>query len=198
MKLSKILILSLGMALCAAGGIGTALAAVTKNSASSTSSGSYDKAIYLYWDSESATSASLSDMTTLETDVAQYRHLVVSPKSSKSVSGTVTVSFTLQTAPNAEEKTSVMKGLTINVYPIAAAPAAETAEAYLAAIGETAAACTLTPSSATGNATFTVSTSSDVHTTVQHYAIKVVYDGTQILSTEKLSAQLVIAQSFGA
>ena len=202
MKLSKILILSLGMALCAAGGVGTALAAITRTPASSGGSGAFDKAIYLYWDSESGSSASITgnDMTTLQTDVAQYRHLVVSPKSSKSVAGTVTVHFALSTAANTQGKTSVMRGLTINVYPISAAPASENAADYVTAIGSTAAACTITceEGHTTGDAAFTVSAGEAAHETVQHYAIKVVYDGSQILSTEKLSAQLTMTQSFGA
>lgn len=200
MKKSKLILLSLGMAVCAAGGAGAAYAAITKQQATSSSTASYDKAIYLYWDSESSSSASLSDMTTLETNVPQYRYLAVSPKSSKSVAGTVTLTFTLSTVADAD-KTAVMKGLKVTVYQISEAATSETL-ATLAAAGTQ--KCELDTTSAadpavtSGTATFTVSADSAVHETVAHYAIKVVYDGSVSSADEKLSAQLNIHQTFAA
>ena len=194
MKLSKILILSLGMALCAGGAVGTAFAAISKASATSNSSAAYDKAIYLYWGHESDT-ASLADMETLATNVPQYRHLVVSPQSSKSVSGTVTVSFTLGTIAVAE-KTAVSKGITVSVYEIT--PDNEFTEDTIASYISGDPECVVTTAQPTGQASFTVSTDDAVHETVQHYAIKVVFDGSKMGADEELSAKLTISQDFAA
>ena len=201
MKKLKVILLSLGMALCAGGAIGTAFAAVSKTSATSTSEGAFDKAVVLYWDSETSTKpARLTDMETLQTDVAQYRHLIVSPKTSKSVSGTVTVHFVLETAA-AAGKTAVLKGLTVKVYELSSENEI-TDDNYQSLVASGTLKCTITPASATtggeGNATFTVAAGDAVHETVKHYAIEVVYDGTKIESTEKLSGQLKISQAFAA
>ena len=195
MKLSKILILSLGMALCAAGGVGTALAAVSKSSASSSSSAKYDSAIFLYWGHESS-SATLQDMDELVDNVAQYRHLVVSPKSSKALTGTVSVNFELKTVA-VEGKTAVLTGLSVKVYEVSSAEAI-TDENVGSLVNEDNLKCSLSPSQTTGSATFTISAGEAAHETVKDYAIKVVYDGTPVASTEKLSAELTINQSFAA
>lgn len=195
MKLSKILILSLGMALCAAGGVGTALAAVSKSSASSSSSAKYDSAIFLYWGHESS-SATLQDMDELVDNVAQYRHLVVSPKSSKALTGTVSVNFELKTVA-VEGKTAVLTGLSVKVYEVSSAQAI-TDENVGSLVNEDNLKCSLSPSQTTGSATFTISAGEAAHETVKDYAIKVVYDGTPVASTEKLSAELTINQSFAA
>lgn len=194
MKLSKILILSLGMALCAGGAIGTAVAEISKAPATSNSSAVYDKAIYLYWGHESDT-ASLADMETLSTNVPQYRHLVVSPQSSKSVSGNVTVTFTLGTIA-VQGKTAVSKGISVSVYEITPDNnfTEETIASYISGDPE----CVVTTAQPSGTAQFAIATSTEVHETVQHYAIKVVYDGSKMGDGEELSAKLTISQDFAA
>ena len=186
------------MALCAAGGIGTALAVVSKTKAESTSTSSYDKAIYLYWDHESEESASLSSMESV-TEEPQYRYLEVSPKSSKTLTGTVTVSFTLaeQSEGVPAGKTATTKGITVEVYALGTdATALNVAEKVEAAASPE---CTLVgPSALTGQASFAVAAGSGVHETVQRYGIKVTWAPAGVLSTEKVSAQLTIAQSFAA
>ena len=195
MKLTKILILSLGMALCAAGGVGTALATVSKTKAESTSTASYDKAIYLYWDHESEASAALSNMASVTED-AQYRYLEVSPKSSKSVAGTVTVGFTLAAEDSgvAEGKTATTKGITVNVYEIDNEATSSDFETY---VSTGTIKCTLTgPSVLTGSATFSIVAGSSVQETVKKYAIEVSWAPAGVLATEQVSATLSISQSF--
>ena len=195
MKLSKILILSLGMALCAAGGVGTALAAVSKTKAESTSTASYDKAIYLYWDHESETSSHLGDLESV-TEEPQYKYLEVSPKSSKSVAGTITLGFTL-----AEEsdglpagKNPTTKGITVKVYELDDEATYENFQTY---VSTGTLKCTLTgPSTLTGAATFSVTASSGVHETVKKYAIEVTWAPAGVLANEQVSATLSISQSF--
>ena len=197
MKKIKVLLLSLGMALCAGGAIGTAFAAVSKTSASSNSAAFYDKAVVLYWESDTPSKpATLTDMQNLETDVAQYRHLIVSPKSSKSVTGTVTVNFTLATAEVAG-KTAVLSGLSVKVYEITSENEI-TEENFASLVPAGTLKCTMDASHLTGSASFAIASDSAVHETVKHYAIEVVYDGTQIQSTEKLAGQLTIRQEFAA
>ena len=198
MKKTKIVLLSIGMALCAAGGIGTALAAVTKNSSSSSGTSVYDKAVVLYWDSESQTKpARLTDIDGFVDGAPQYRHLIVSPKTSKSVSGTVSVNFTLSKVA-VVGKTATVEGLTISVYELTS-EGAITDENYVSLVGTGTLKTTLVgddTEDATGSATFTVSTSSEVHETTKHYAIKVEYDDSGLGQNQKLSGQVTINQTF--
>ena len=115
MKTTKVLLLSLGMALCVGGGIGAAVA-ITRQAAGNTGSSAFDKAVNLYWEAGEA-STTLTDMESLSVNVPQYRYLTVSPKSSASVSGNVKLTFTLAEA-TVEEKTAVLKGLTVSVEKI--------------------------------------------------------------------------------
>ena len=198
MKKTKIILLSLGMALCAGGAIGTALAAVTKNPASSSSTASYDKAVVLYWDSDSATKpARLTDMDEVVAGTPQYRHLIVSPKTSKSVSGTVSVNFTLSKVA-VVGKTATVEGLTIRVYELSSAGSI-TDDNYISLVDTDNLKTTLIgndSTDATGSATFTVSTSSEVHETTKHYAIEVDYNDSGLGQNEKLSGQVTINQTF--
>ena len=180
------------MALSAAGTVGGALA-LTRNSATgSGSAGSFDKAIYLYWGSESTT-ASLDDVNDLSAGDAQYRYLSVTPKSSKSVAGTVTLTFTLASGG----ANTHMEGLTVNVYKTDALANDSTVEA---AISEKVASPVLTKANLEGTTTFAVSAGEDVHETNAYYAIEVVWTGANDSEhpTYELGASLTISQSFAA
>jgi hypothetical protein len=197
MKLRKILLLSLGMALCAGGGVGAALAATTSTPDSAVSSGEFDKAVYLYW-GHNENSVSIESMTTLQPTVPAYRHLVVSPQTSKSVTGYVDVTFVLGEV-EVEGKTAVSTGVTVSVYALTS-ESAITDENYVSLISGDP-VVTLTNASAetkTGKASIQISSDSAVHETVQHYAIKVVYSGEQLGANEKLSARLDISQTYRA
>lgn len=195
MKLRRILILSLGMALCAAGGVGTALAAVSKHSSSANSAAKYDKAVYLYWDSQSTTSANLDELE-LDSTHAQYNYLVVSPRSSATAEGRVTVKFELKTPtaalPSGKEATT--KGITVKVYSLANDA---TSENYVSKIDDGNLECTVTNADAIGYARFDVDPGEGVHETVQRYAIEVTYAPGGAGAGQEVAAVLEMSQTFG-
>lgn len=180
------------MALSAAGTVGGALA-LTRNSATgSGTAGNFDKAIYLYWGSESST-ASLNDVNDLQAGVAQYRYLSVTPKSSKSVSGTVTLTFTLASGG----ANTHMEGLTVNVYKT---DALATDLTVATAIEGKVASPVLTKSNLSGTTSFAVATAENVHETEAFYAIEVLWSGSNDSEhpTYELDASLTISQAFAA
>ena len=180
------------MALSAAGTVGGALA-LTRNSATgSGTAGNFDKAIYLYWGNQETT-ASLDDVNDLSAGVAQYRYLSVMPKSSKSVSGTVTLTFTLASGG----ANTHMEGLTVNVYKTDALANDST---VAAAIDGKSASPVLTKSNLSGTISFSVATSESIHVTDAYYAIEVVWSGSNDAEhpTYELGASLTISQAFAA
>lgn len=188
MKTSKVLLLSLGMALCVGGGVGAAVA-ITRQAAGNTGSSAFDKAVNLYWEA-GETSTTLTDMESLSVNVPQYRYLTVSPKSSASVSGNVKLTFTLAEA-TVEEKTAVLKGLTVSVYKTASLATDATVADLIDGVD---AEPVLNATTKTGTTSFAAKASNA--DAVAYYAIEVVYDGSQIGATEQLAASLTIAQSF--
>ena len=189
MKTSKVLLLSLGMALCVGGGVGAAVA-ITRQQAGNTGSGDFDKAISLCWGSKSST-VDLADMTTLSVGVAQYRYLAVTPESSKSVAGNVTLSFTL--APAAA--TNDIAGITVSVYKTASLATDADVESLISGVT---AEPVLTKAASTGSTSFAVAAGEATHETNAYYAIKVVYDGSQQETGKTVGGSLTIAQSFAA
>ena len=177
------------MACCLVGGVGSTLA-LTRNAATgNATTGAFDQAIYLYWDSESTTKV-LADCDELTANVPVYRYLTVSPKSSKTVAGTVTLNFTLtQTVGDYH-----LSGLTISVYKTASLATDGTVAGL---INEVDPEPVLDSSHLTGSTTFSVLASENVHETQAFYAIKVVYDGTYV-ANKTLGGSLAIAQSFAA
>ena len=180
------------MAFSLAGTVGGALA-LTRNSATGTGTpGAYDKAIYLYWGSESST-AELADMDSLSANTAQYRYLSVTPKSSKTVTGTVTLTFTLASG-GAETH---MEGLTVSVYKTDSLATDSTVATLIEGKSATP---VLDKDHLSGTATFTVSAAEAVHETNAYYAIQVVWTGAidQQHPTYELGATVNISQSFAA
>lgn len=192
MKKLKTVALITGMALCLGGGIGAALAAITESGATSDGPAAFDKAINLYWGA-GETTATLADMTDLTVNDAQYRYLSVTPKSTKSVSGTVTVSFTLALGEVAEG-TATLNGLQISVYKTTTLLTDDTVEAGLT---DVAAEFTLNSAKLTDSSEITVTAGQAAHETNAYYAIEVLYDGTD-LQGNTLAASLSISQSFSA
>lgn len=188
MKKSKVLLLSLGMALCVGGGVGAAVA-ITRQAAGNTGSSAFDKAVNLYWEA-GHTSTTLTDMESLSVNVPQYRYLTVSPKSSASVSGNVELGFTLAEATGTE-KTAVLTGLTVSVYKTASLATDATVDGLIDGVTPEP---VLTATTKTGTTSFAAKAASA--DAVAYYAIKVVYDGSQIDADKQLGATLTIAQSF--
>ena len=185
-KRSKILIGLMSLSLL--GGVGSVLALTRNSSTASSTSPAFDKAIYLYWDSEVQSSAHLGDIDHAEINTPVYRYLTVSPKSSKSVAGTVTVTFTL-----AAQSTTVVTGLSVTVYETASLANDDTVASLIGADEHPVVISSAT--SLTGSKTFNVTTSSSAHETQKFYAIKVLYDGTAPAGST-LGGLVTITQSF--
>lgn len=188
MKTSKVLLLSLGMALCVGGGIGAAVA-ITRQAAGNTGSSAFDKAVNLYWEAGHA-STTLTDMETLSVNVPQYRYLTVSPKSSASVSGNVELTFTLSEATGTA-KTAVLTGLTVSVYKTASLATDTTVAGLIDGVDPEP---VLSASVKTGTTSFAAKAGSA--DAVAYYAIEVFYNGSKVGDSEQVGANLNIAQSF--
>ena len=192
-KLNKALLI-MGMALSLGGGIGAAIAGITSNQATLTGDGAFDKAINLYWD-QGSSSATLADMDNLVVNEAAYRILNVSSKSTKSVAGTVTLTFTLAAGTVETGKTASIADLSVKVYSVDAG----TTEAQAAAIDYSG----LTPvaavdgTSTTDTAEIAITASTAVQEISHCYAIQVVYSGATVLGADEvLAGSLTISQSF--
>ena len=178
------------MAASLLGGIGSAIALTRTGANGQGRTGKYDEAVYLYWGHESTT-ATIDNVEDLSAGVAQYRGLTVSPKSTKTVTGNVQLTFTL--APSAGDHH--IKGLTVSVYKIDAAFDAGTVATQ---IEGKVAAPVLNESNLTGVANLAVAADSVAHETVGYYAIEVAWTGANDGEhpSYDLDASITITQSF--
>lgn len=181
------------MALCLAGSVGGVLALTRQQASGTGTTGAFDKAVYLYWGSKQD-SVTLGAVENLTANTAQYKYLSVTPESSKTVSGTVTLSFTLA-ATNA---TNHLKGLTVSVYETASLADDDHVASLIDGVTPTP---VLDEDHLTGTATFSVTaTNNAVNVTNKYYAIKVLWTGANdsAHTTYTLGGTVTIAQSFAA
>lgn len=179
------------MSVCAIGVVGSTFAFARQQATSSGTTGKYDQAISLYWgDGES--DLTLDNCSDLQAGTAQYRYFSVMPQSTKTVTGTVTVTFNLAQSSGDYH----LNGLTVKVYRADVAISDDNIETY-AVEGNLKA--TLDKDNTTKTDTFAVSASSDnnSHTTAKYYAVEVKYDGSYV-ANKALGGSLTISQSFGA
>ena len=180
------------MALGLVGTVGSTLALTRNGAAGAGNPGAFDQAVYLYWGNEAST-ASIANVENLAASVTQYRGLEVSPQTTKSVAGSVRLTFTLEKA----EGNHHIEGLTVKVYKIDAAFDAEHASEQIAG---KAAAPVLDKNTLTGYTDLPVVASSNAHTTTGHYAIQIFWDGSidEAAGHESyaLGASVTISQSF--
>lgn len=173
------------MALALVGGIGSAFA-LTQNKADGTgTSPAFDEAIYLYWDSESTGSVGMTNIPSVSVNTPVYRYLTVAPKTTKSVTGQVKLTFTLAADT---EKTAT--GLHIDVYKTASLATDSTVAGLIEGVS---AAPSLTKNAASGYTVFDVESGKE---TKAYYAIKVVYDGGDPTEGKELGATVSISQEF--
>ena len=177
------------MALCLAGAAGTTFALTRNAATSSGTAGGFDQAIYLNWGSDQQ-SVSITDVTELTTNVAQYRVLSVTPKSTKTVAGTVTLTFTLAATAGDYH----VNGLTVDVFKT---ETLATQEGAASAISELSAVATVDASHLSATTTFSVTAASAAHETNAYYVMRFVYDGTMVTG-KTMQGNLTIAQSFAA
>ena len=181
------------MAVALVGGVGSAIALARTAASANGNPGAYDQAVYLYWGHETST-VEIANVENLSAGIAQYRGLTVSPKTTKSVSGNVRLTFTLEATAGEHH----INGLTVSVYKI---NSAFDAENVVTQIGSTPASAELDKDHLTGTADLAVSTDpSDVHETVGYYAIKVLWSGANDLEhpAYTLDCGITISQSFVA
>ena len=177
------------MSVCAVGAISGAFALERQGANVSGTAGHYDQAVYLYWGGAQS-SLELAPCDELTANVAEYRYFAVAPQTTKSVAGTVTVSFEL--AENSGDYH--ISGLTVKVYGADQQINDENKGTYVV---EGNLVATLTSAAKTGSDTFSVTANTEKHTTTKYYAVEVVYDGT-FVSGKTLGGTLVIGQSFEA
>ena len=180
------------MALCLLGGVGSTLALTRSGAAATGTPGAFDKAVYLYWGHEES-SVTLPNVQNLQPSVAQYVGLTVSPKTSKSVTGNVQLTFALA----ASEGNHHIKGLTVSVYKIDAELNQATAAEQIQ--GKSASPI-LNEEHLSGVTNIGISSAGAAHETVAYYAIAVNWSGA--IDTENptytLDASITISQAFVA
>ena len=103
------------MAICLLGGVGSTLALTRSGASVSGNPGAFDQAVYLGWGDNEA-SVTINNVENLGAGEAnaQYRGLAVGPESSKSVEGTVRLTFTLAASAGDHH----INGLSVGVYQI--------------------------------------------------------------------------------
>ncbi len=181
------------MALGLAGGVGTTLA-LTRNAAEQSSiNGGTDQAIYLNWGGSTETNV-VSAIESLAAKETQYRYLVVSPKATNKLSGTVSVNFSL-TVPEG----NVITGLTVDVYKTDTykkeSPVTSTSEESKTAPDSL--VCTLKAGNLTGTSEIAVDGSDkDKANPTAYYTLAFTWDGSDIATSETFGASLKISQSF--
>ncbi len=176
------------MALGLVGGIGSAVA-LTRTAAEqkSTSLGT-DKAVYLYWDENTTAKNSIAEVTDLAANSTAYRYIVVAPKMSKTLEGTVSITFALSVDSS---KNQDLTGLTVDIKENSSADDNGTAV-------ENGYSGTLNLSEEgknTATATFDVNGASDAAPT-KYYKFGFTWDGTSVASGKTFGGSLKISQSF--
>lgn len=173
------------MALGLVGGIGSAVALTRTAATQQSTSGGTDKAVYLYWGKDTNEPVVSTDVTDLKAKVAESRYVVVSPKVSTTLTGTVTVKFALS-----YEENFTLKGLTVTI--------TETST-YKGTIAEGTTAKTLTPGDSAGEVsdtmTFSVGGEGNLNPT-KYYTLDFVWDGTPVADDVTFGGSLAISQEF--
>ncbi len=180
------------MVLGLAGGVGTAVA-LTRTAATSSTSGDTDSAIYVTWGQTAETD--YADVTGLKAKEPQYRYVVVSSNSSKSVSGTFTLTFTLNVGSDSADDTTnyVLTGLTVDVYSVDTYQKTEFSDTDKKI---------KTLSSAEGgdltcsDETTIAANNSSAQSFTKYYTLVFTWDGTAIGEGNTFGGSLAITQSF--
>lgn len=180
------------MALGLVGGIGATLALTRTDANGSYTGQGTDSAIYLNWGDSDQQAAVTAEVKNLNANEADYRYVVVAPKASTSVKGTISVTFTLSTS-TVESKTTVLTGLTVGVY------SAKLTDNVLGKDGTvlfTLKDADVDADAKTGRtytATFAVDGSTTIDT--KYYALEFIYDGSSI-GENTFGGSLAVSQSF--
>jgi hypothetical protein len=179
------------MSLCLAGGAGGAFA-LTRNASTATgTAGAFDKAIYLNWATDSQ-SITISDVENLSAGTAQYRSLTVAPKSTKSVEGVVTLTFTLAVTSGEHH----IKGLSVVAYETSSL----VIDNYATAIDGLVKAAEINETVLSDTIDISITSSTEAHETTKYYVLAINWNGAFDSNnpTYTMSGNVTIAQSFSA
>ena len=176
------------MAVCLLGGIGGAVA-LTTTAANGSVKNNVDSAVVFSWNQDS-----IPSIESLKGGVRQYSYVGATVNSTKSVAGTVTISFTLA-AQDVNAKTGVLTGLSVTVYQASAEITSENVATYAVDGNKQ---FVLDATHLTNNATFTVAAGDANHATSSYFAIAFDYDGSPIGASETLSGTVTLDSAWGA
>ena len=189
MRKSKITLLVASL-LCLGVGVGGVLAAAVSGDHKQ-HSGQFDQSIYLYWGT-GETSATIADVTNLTSGEsnAQYRYISCNPAGSSSVSGHVTLTFTIA-GETKDAKVYTLDGLKVYIYEGVEQPVSGNPELDANDLVATLNYDVVADRSKTAQFTVTNGVGS------QNYCMKFVYDGSQ-KSGDEWGGLMTISQAFGA
>ena len=176
--------------LCLGVGVGGVLAATMSGDHKQRNS-QFDQAVYLYWGTGEST-VDIDDVEELGVGEsnAQYRYLSCNPAGSSSVTGTVTLTFTIS-GETKDAKTYTLDGLKVYVYAGVTAP-----ESGAPDLSEKELKATL-DYDVEADRTKTVQLSVTNGAGSEDYCMKFVYDGSQKTGDE-WGGLMTISQAFGA
>ena len=185
------------MILGLAGGVGTAFALKLGDDAKTTASKGADKAIYLQWSTNEETQNSIAaEVSELQAGVAQYKCVVLTPKVSKTLEGTLTLNVTLSASSTDSSDTTkyALPGLKVNGYVASeykAEKPVDTEEKFtLATSGD--------GTTTSGTVEYEVKKNDDAiaHTDNFYCVLEFIWDGTGVGENETFGGQLKLSQSF--
>ena len=176
------------MALGLVGGIGSAVALTRTAAEQKNTSLGTDKAVYLYWDENTTAKNSIAEVENLTANSTEYRYIVVAPKMSKTLEGTVSITFTLSVDSSRNQE---LAGLTVDITENSSADKNGTAvvNGYTGSLNLT------ETGKNTATATFDVNGASDAAPT-KYYKIGFTWDGTSVSDGKTFGGSLGISQSF--
>lgn len=185
------------MVLGLAGTVGTTFALTRKSATSSINGNGTDTAIYVTWGENATTD--FAEVKDLEAKKPVYRYVVMQSNSSKSLAGTLSLTFALnvgqQEATVADTTNYVLTGLTVDIYSVDAYE-----KTSFSTEGEGATDTKLATLDATENTTcthdVTITASEAAQTINKYYTLVFTWDGTPVGDGNTFGGYLAISQSF--
>ena len=184
------------MALCLAGTAGAAFAALNYNEtpANKSFTEQTDKAIYLDWDSGSK--SGITAVNQLAAGQKDYRSLSVVTSKTSSVTGTVTVTFTLTPATEVVGKTATLSGLALRVHETESLEDV-TVENYAFDETDKTPSASVTGGTSAQSDSIAITLSSGASAT-KHYVLVFAFSTPTMTESNIFSGHLTIAQSYSA
>ncbi len=186
------------MVLGLAGTVGTTFALTRKSATSSINGNGTDTAIYVTWGKNATTD--FAEVEDLEAKKPVYRYVVMQSNSSKSLAGTLSLTFTLnvgqqQEATAADTDNYVLTGLTVDIYSVDSYQ-----KTSFSTEGDNPTDTKLATLDATTDKTFThdvtITASDSTQTINKYYTLVFTWDGTPVGDGNKFGGYLAISQSF--